>query len=67
MLLEFKSKAEMCHVPQPHEATLFGFDPAKSELTQEPADQVGKAPFLSWLEIFSPVSCLSGFIFHCVA
>uniref|UniRef100_A0A3Q4HM51 non-specific serine/threonine protein kinase n=1 Tax=Neolamprologus brichardi TaxID=32507 RepID=A0A3Q4HM51_NEOBR len=26
LLLEFKSKAEMCHVPQTHEAMLFGLD-----------------------------------------
>uniref|UniRef100_A0A3B4VK82 non-specific serine/threonine protein kinase n=1 Tax=Seriola dumerili TaxID=41447 RepID=A0A3B4VK82_SERDU len=26
LLLEFKSKAEMCHVPQSHEAVLFGLD-----------------------------------------
>uniref|UniRef100_A0A096MCA3 non-specific serine/threonine protein kinase n=1 Tax=Poecilia formosa TaxID=48698 RepID=A0A096MCA3_POEFO len=26
LLLEFKSKAEMCHVPQSHEAMLFGLD-----------------------------------------
>ncbi|XP_029365579.1 transient receptor potential cation channel subfamily M member 6 isoform X2 [Echeneis naucrates] len=30
LLLEFKSKAEMCHVPQSHEAMLFGLDSAKS-------------------------------------
>uniref|UniRef100_A0A665UQT8 non-specific serine/threonine protein kinase n=1 Tax=Echeneis naucrates TaxID=173247 RepID=A0A665UQT8_ECHNA len=31
LLLEFKSKAEMCHVPQSHEAMLFGLDSAKSD------------------------------------
>ncbi|KAM8886032.1 transient receptor potential cation channel subfamily M member 6 isoform 2-T4 [Spinachia spinachia] len=30
LLLEFKSKAEMCHVPQSHEAMLFGLEPVKS-------------------------------------
>nr|XP_020446049.1 transient receptor potential cation channel subfamily M member 7-like isoform X2 [Monopterus albus] len=30
LLLEFKSKAEMCHVPQSHEAMLFGHDSVKS-------------------------------------
>ncbi|XP_026176429.1 transient receptor potential cation channel subfamily M member 6 isoform X2 [Mastacembelus armatus] len=30
LLLEFKSKAEMCHVPQSHEAMLFGLDSVKS-------------------------------------
>uniref|UniRef100_A0AAX7SCA7 Transient receptor potential cation channel, subfamily M, member 6 n=1 Tax=Astatotilapia calliptera TaxID=8154 RepID=A0AAX7SCA7_ASTCA len=29
LLLEFKSKAEMCHVPQTHEAMLFGLDSVK--------------------------------------
>uniref|UniRef100_A0A8C4DVT5 non-specific serine/threonine protein kinase n=1 Tax=Dicentrarchus labrax TaxID=13489 RepID=A0A8C4DVT5_DICLA len=31
LLLEFKSKAEMCHVPQSHEAMLFGLDAVKSD------------------------------------
>uniref|UniRef100_A0A671VZ01 non-specific serine/threonine protein kinase n=1 Tax=Sparus aurata TaxID=8175 RepID=A0A671VZ01_SPAAU len=31
LLLEFKSKAEMCHVPQSHEAMLFGLDSVKSQ------------------------------------
>ncbi|XP_068422965.1 transient receptor potential cation channel subfamily M member 6 isoform X2 [Clinocottus analis] len=35
LLLEFKSKAEMCHVPQSHEAILFGHETVKSA----PADQ----------------------------
>uniref|UniRef100_A0A3B3TU21 non-specific serine/threonine protein kinase n=1 Tax=Poecilia latipinna TaxID=48699 RepID=A0A3B3TU21_9TELE len=30
LLLEFKSKAEMCHVPQSHEAMLFGLESVKS-------------------------------------
>ena len=29
LLLEFKSKAEMCHVPQTHETMLFGLDSVK--------------------------------------
>lgn len=36
LLLEFKSEAEMCHVPQSHEAMLFGLEPVKSA----PADEV---------------------------
>ncbi|XP_061672748.1 transient receptor potential cation channel subfamily M member 6 isoform X2 [Syngnathoides biaculeatus] len=40
LLLEFKSKAEMCHVPQPHEATLFGRDTLKSGATPEETDHV---------------------------
>uniref|UniRef100_A0AAV2MTE5 Transient receptor potential cation channel, subfamily M, member 6 n=1 Tax=Knipowitschia caucasica TaxID=637954 RepID=A0AAV2MTE5_KNICA len=30
LMLEFKSKAEMCHVPQSHEAILFGHDSVDS-------------------------------------
>ncbi|XP_028312748.1 transient receptor potential cation channel subfamily M member 6-like isoform X3 [Gouania willdenowi] len=30
LLLEFKSKAEMCHVPQNHETMLFAFDSVKT-------------------------------------
>ncbi|XP_053181905.1 transient receptor potential cation channel subfamily M member 6 [Scomber japonicus] len=41
LLLEFKSKAEMCHVPQSHEAMLFGRDSMKSEETHEKVDPVG--------------------------
>ncbi|XP_042276131.1 transient receptor potential cation channel subfamily M member 6 isoform X2 [Thunnus maccoyii] len=41
LLLEFKSKAEMCHVPQSHEAILFGLDSVKSVATHEEADHVG--------------------------
>ncbi|CAG5922165.1 unnamed protein product [Menidia menidia] len=33
LLLEFKSKAEMCHVPQTHEAMLFGLDSEESDHT----------------------------------
>uniref|UniRef100_A0A674MJT2 non-specific serine/threonine protein kinase n=1 Tax=Takifugu rubripes TaxID=31033 RepID=A0A674MJT2_TAKRU len=40
LLLEFKSKAEMCHVPQSYETMLFGLDPAKSESSPERADQM---------------------------
>uniref|UniRef100_A0A3B4VHT4 non-specific serine/threonine protein kinase n=1 Tax=Seriola dumerili TaxID=41447 RepID=A0A3B4VHT4_SERDU len=34
LLLEFKSKAEMCHVPQSHEAVLFGLDSVKPDAEQ---------------------------------
>uniref|UniRef100_A0A3B4XSD8 non-specific serine/threonine protein kinase n=1 Tax=Seriola lalandi dorsalis TaxID=1841481 RepID=A0A3B4XSD8_SERLL len=34
LLLEFKSKAEMCHVPQSHEAILFGLDSVKPDAEQ---------------------------------
>uniref|UniRef100_A0A8C4DRJ7 non-specific serine/threonine protein kinase n=1 Tax=Dicentrarchus labrax TaxID=13489 RepID=A0A8C4DRJ7_DICLA len=39
LLLEFKSKAEMCHVPQSHEAMLFGLDAVKSVPAHEGTDQ----------------------------
>ncbi|CAN9513433.1 unnamed protein product [Ophioblennius macclurei] len=38
LLLEFKSKAEMCHVPQTHEILLFGLDPVKSVPAAETTD-----------------------------
>uniref|UniRef100_A0A3B3BZ56 non-specific serine/threonine protein kinase n=1 Tax=Oryzias melastigma TaxID=30732 RepID=A0A3B3BZ56_ORYME len=38
LMLEFKSEAEMCHVPQTHEAMLFGLDSVKST----PAPQATK-------------------------
>lgn len=42
LLLEFKSKAEMCHVPQFHEAMLFGLDSVKSGPTPEGANHAVK-------------------------
>ncbi|XP_062239027.1 transient receptor potential cation channel subfamily M member 6 [Platichthys flesus] len=41
ILLEFKSKAAMCHVPQSHEAMLFGFDTVKSVPAHEGTDHMG--------------------------
>ncbi|XP_040010263.1 transient receptor potential cation channel subfamily M member 6 isoform X9 [Xiphias gladius] len=41
LLLEFKSKAEMCHVPQSHEAMLFGLDSVKSVPAFEGTDHTG--------------------------
>ncbi|XP_062418010.1 transient receptor potential cation channel subfamily M member 6-like [Pungitius pungitius] len=38
LLLEFKSKAEMCHVPQSHEAMPFGLEPVKSAAPDEVTD-----------------------------
>ncbi|XP_077376929.1 transient receptor potential cation channel subfamily M member 6 isoform X2 [Festucalex cinctus] len=38
LLLEFKSKAEMCHVPQSHEAIIFGRDTLKSGATHDETD-----------------------------
>ncbi|XP_069034204.1 transient receptor potential cation channel subfamily M member 6 isoform X1 [Embiotoca jacksoni] len=40
LLLEFKSKAEMCHVPQTHEAMLFGLDSVKSASSPEGTDHM---------------------------
>uniref|UniRef100_A0A672JL72 non-specific serine/threonine protein kinase n=1 Tax=Salarias fasciatus TaxID=181472 RepID=A0A672JL72_SALFA len=39
LLLEFKSKAEMCHVPQTHEIILFGLDPVKPDTDGEDAER----------------------------
>ena len=39
LLLEFKSQAEMCHVPQSQEAPLFGLDPARPETSPGPAER----------------------------
>ncbi|XP_029999816.1 transient receptor potential cation channel subfamily M member 6 [Sphaeramia orbicularis] len=41
LLLEFKSKAEMCHVPQSHEAMLFGRESVKSVATDMKTDHMG--------------------------
>ncbi|XP_060893733.1 transient receptor potential cation channel subfamily M member 6 isoform X3 [Labrus mixtus] len=38
LLLEFKSEAEMCHVPQSQEAMLFGLDSVKTEPAHEGSD-----------------------------
>uniref|UniRef100_A0AAQ4QVV8 non-specific serine/threonine protein kinase n=1 Tax=Gasterosteus aculeatus aculeatus TaxID=481459 RepID=A0AAQ4QVV8_GASAC len=53
LLLEFKSEAEMCHVPQSHEAMLFGLEPVKSA----PADEVTAHTifYLAFLMLFSYV------------
>uniref|UniRef100_A0A8C8DVH4 non-specific serine/threonine protein kinase n=1 Tax=Oryzias sinensis TaxID=183150 RepID=A0A8C8DVH4_9TELE len=39
LLLEFKSEAEMCHVPQTHEAMLFGLDSVKSTPSHHDAER----------------------------
>ncbi|XP_029294787.1 transient receptor potential cation channel subfamily M member 6 [Cottoperca gobio] len=41
LLLEFKSKAEMCHVPQSHEAMMFGLESVKSSPAHEGTDHPG--------------------------
>ncbi|XP_019717810.1 transient receptor potential cation channel subfamily M member 6 isoform X2 [Hippocampus comes] len=40
LLLEFKSKAEMCHVPQSHEAILFGRDTLKPGARHDETDDM---------------------------
>ncbi|XP_047447059.1 transient receptor potential cation channel subfamily M member 6 isoform X2 [Mugil cephalus] len=40
-ILEFKSKAEMCHVPQTHETMLFGLDSVMSAPATEGTDHMG--------------------------
>ncbi|KAM4578723.1 transient receptor potential cation channel subfamily M member 6 [Fundulus diaphanus] len=40
LLLEFKSEAEMCHVPQSHETMLFGLEPVKSPPVPERSGQM---------------------------
>ncbi|KAJ0068044.1 hypothetical protein NL108_015095, partial [Boleophthalmus pectinirostris] len=41
LILEFKSKAEMCHVPQSHEAMLFEHDSVDSLEINKGADDMG--------------------------
>ncbi|XP_071780163.2 transient receptor potential cation channel subfamily M member 6 [Centroberyx gerrardi] len=41
LLLEFKSQAEMCHVPQSHEALLFGRDSGKPAAAHEETGHTG--------------------------
>uniref|UniRef100_A0A665US06 non-specific serine/threonine protein kinase n=1 Tax=Echeneis naucrates TaxID=173247 RepID=A0A665US06_ECHNA len=53
LLLEFKSKAEMCHVPQSHEAMLFGLDSAKSVPGHQGTDYM--MFYLAFLMLFSYV------------
>uniref|UniRef100_A0A7N6APG4 non-specific serine/threonine protein kinase n=1 Tax=Anabas testudineus TaxID=64144 RepID=A0A7N6APG4_ANATE len=61
-LLEFKSKAEMCHVPQSHETMLFGRDSVKSVPAPEKTDCTVKCQlytclmsYLAFLMLFSYV------------
>ncbi|XP_026198545.1 transient receptor potential cation channel subfamily M member 6 isoform X2 [Anabas testudineus] len=56
-LLEFKSKAEMCHVPQSHETMLFGRDSVKSVPAPEKTDCTDAERGLP-IHDKSPVSCL---------
>uniref|UniRef100_A0A671VW12 non-specific serine/threonine protein kinase n=1 Tax=Sparus aurata TaxID=8175 RepID=A0A671VW12_SPAAU len=67
LLLEFKSKAEMCHVPQSHEAMLFGLDSVKSLPAHEGTDHTVKS--LSFRDkCLGPVSeTVSSVTVHCVS
>lgn len=47
-LLEFKSKAEMCHLPQSHEAMLFTRDSTNSGTVHETSDYMVKSLFPYW-------------------
>nr|XP_015827713.2 transient receptor potential cation channel subfamily M member 6 [Nothobranchius furzeri] len=48
LLLEFKSRAEMCHVPQSHEAMLFGLESVKSQPATEGSDRTDAERGLSF-------------------
>lgn len=52
-LLEFKTKAEMCHVPQSYEAMLFGRDSVKSVPDHEKTDYTVKCQLYTCLAQFS--------------
>uniref|UniRef100_A0A3Q3XCR1 non-specific serine/threonine protein kinase n=1 Tax=Mola mola TaxID=94237 RepID=A0A3Q3XCR1_MOLML len=67
MLLEFKSKAEMCHVPQSHEAMLFGLDSVKSVPAHEGTDHMVKCLSLHdrcLAPVSETVSCMT---VHCLS
>ncbi|XP_045897415.1 transient receptor potential cation channel subfamily M member 6-like, partial [Micropterus dolomieu] len=72
LLLEFKSKAEMCHVPQFHEAMLFGLDSVKSGPTPEGANHAVSQDAERGLSFhdkcLSPVSeTVSSMTMHCLS
>ncbi len=69
-LLEFKSKAEMCHVPQSHEAILFGLDSVKSVPANEGTDHMVKCQSCTFPALFvncnwSPSSLSVVFLLPC--
>nr|XP_057925954.1 transient receptor potential cation channel subfamily M member 6 isoform X2 [Doryrhamphus excisus] len=72
LLLEFKSKAEMCHVPQSHEAIPFVRDTPKTGATHEEPDHLGNQdaehgpPFHDRC-LGSVSECLSPVTVHCVS
>ncbi|KAG7490468.1 transient receptor potential cation channel subfamily M member 7-like isoform X1 [Solea senegalensis] len=66
LLLEFKSKAEMCHVPQSHESVLFGLDAVTS--VQEENDPTLKVDQDEELGPTCPVSeSVSSVTVHCLS
>ncbi|XP_073321519.1 transient receptor potential cation channel subfamily M member 6 [Pagrus major] len=72
LLLEFKSKAEMCHVPQSHEAMLFGLDSVKSlpahEGTDHTASQDAERGLSFHEKCLGPVSeTVSSVTVHCLS
>ncbi|TMS03286.1 Transient receptor potential cation channel subfamily M member 6 [Larimichthys crocea] len=69
LVLEFKSKAEMCHVPQSHEAMLFGLDTAKSVPAHEETDHTDAERGPSFCDkCLGPVSeTVSSVTVHCLS
>ncbi|XP_061762773.1 transient receptor potential cation channel subfamily M member 6 isoform X2 [Nerophis ophidion] len=72
LLLEYKSKAEMCHVPQSHEVILFVRDTLKTGATHEEIDHLGNqdaehGPPVQYRCWDSVSKCLSPFTGHCVS
>ncbi|XP_054628683.1 transient receptor potential cation channel subfamily M member 6 isoform X3 [Dunckerocampus dactyliophorus] len=72
LLLEFKSKAEMCHVPQSHEAIQFVRDTLKTGATHEETNHLANqdaehgVPFQNRC-CDSVSECLSPFTMHCLS
>ncbi|XP_038558702.1 transient receptor potential cation channel subfamily M member 6 isoform X1 [Micropterus salmoides] len=72
LLLEFKSKAEMCHVPQFHEAMLFGLDSVKSGPTPEGANHAVSQDAERGLSFHDKCPCpvsetVSSMTMHCLS
>ncbi|KAL0979667.1 hypothetical protein UPYG_G00188000 [Umbra pygmaea] len=56
LLLEFKSQAEMSHVPQSHEALQFGWDTGKPEAAQARQHVDAEKGSMCWERFSDPVS-----------
>ncbi|XP_056274950.1 transient receptor potential cation channel subfamily M member 6 isoform X3 [Pseudoliparis swirei] len=65
LLLEFKSKAEMCHVPQSHEAILFGLESGKSEPGDEGSQDAERG--LSFHDRYSMSEAVSSTTVQCLS